>query len=77
MQKQTHTTFLLIIKKRNEHDLYVVCATSKIFLRFEKKLMLTKGTFRSLWGVLYHAGLFFFYLKIGDPVFVTIFRVLK
>ena len=67
MQKQTHTTFLLIIKKRNEHDLYVVCATSKIFW-FEKKLMMTKVTFRSLWGVLYHAGLFFL-LKNCRPGF--------
>ena len=38
MQKHTHTNFLLIIKKINEHEAQVVCARGKFFLKDLKKV---------------------------------------
>ena len=45
MQKHTRTTFLLLIKKKNEHEVLVICARSKknVFLKIWKKLREVKG----------------------------------
>ena len=38
MQNDTHTTFHIIINKKNEHEVQVVCARGKIFFKeFEEK----------------------------------------
>ena len=65
MQKHTHTTFLLLLKKKNEHEVLVICARSKkkCFLRISKnsgKFKVTQGSFQSLWEV-------FFRLKEWQP----------
>ena len=52
MQKHTHTTFLLLLKKKNENEVLIICVRREIFfLRFEKysgKFKVTQGNFWSL-----------------------------
>ena len=45
MQEHTHTTSLLLLKKKNEHKVLVICARSKNNIKESKK---TQGSFWSL-----------------------------
>ena len=45
MRKLTHTTFLLLLMKKNEHEVLVICTRSKTFFKDLKK---TQGSLRSL-----------------------------
>ena len=52
MQKHTDTTFLLLLEKKNEHEVLVICARSDFFLDLKK----TSGSLRLLREVSGHAG---------------------
>ena len=51
MQKHTHTTFLLLLKKKNEHEVLVICARSKkMFFKDLKKTQGNSGKFKVTQG---------------------------
>ena len=68
MQKHTHTTFLLLLKKKNEHEVLVICTRSKnmFFKDLKKKLSETQGSLRLLWEVFSLSGKFLD-SKSGNP----------
>ena len=63
MQKEAHTTFLLLLKKKNEHEVLVICATcKKMFFKCLKKITQgNSGKFKVTQGS-------FFDSKSGNPV---------
>ena len=69
MQKHKHRFFLLVIKKKYEHDIKVVFARSKKKLGFEK---LVSGWLRGVFG---HLEKFFDSMSGNFKYFELFFRV--
>ena len=64
MQEHTHTTSLLLLKKKNEHKVLVICARSKNNIKESKKTQGNSGKFLVTQRR-------FFDSKSGHPDFTT------
>ena len=77
MQKHTHTTFLLLLKKINEHEVLVICARSKKKkIEDLKKTQGNAGKFKATQGSFWSLREDF-WLKEWQPCHHQIFLLLK